>query len=200
MKSLRTQRRQDQISSTKGPVKSSSSYDDNHQVHAALVYVAIVGDLATSMHSKYSKMEYYEALIRERCERFREIKSSRIPRGSLHASYTSGALAQAVAHTYYVESARAVVHHLAGTHQVTHVTTEHPLCELLLDKVPYVKGDLPRKCWHEAIFALGGQLRKQEVEEYLSGPMERRRAMEGIIPIVVWRYVQGRCGVGSSYA
>lgn len=176
-------------------------FHDNPRIHAALVYVAIAaGDLVASMHERRPKMDYYEAMMRERCERFGEIRSSRLAQGSLLGGYTSGALARAVSHTHYVDSLRAVVRLLTGTTRVTHVTAEYHLRELMLEEVPYVQGDTAGKKWHLALFTLGGHIRAHEVETHLDEPLCRRRAMEGMLPVILWRYVQVRRGVGPSYA
>lgn len=176
------------------------SLHDDPRIQAALVYVAIrAGDVAAGMHDKYPKMEYYEAMIRERCERLGEVRSSRIPLGSLPGGYTSGSLARVVAQMFYVDSIRAVVRHLAGAHRTTHVTAEHHLRELLIEEVPYLKADTPGKRWHAALFTLGRHLSEREVDERFADPTARRRAMEVMLPIIIWRYVQGRRGVGLSY-
>lgn len=50
------------------------------------------------------------------------------------------------------------------------------------------------------MLTIGGHLQEREVVAHLAEPAARRRAMEGFLPVIVWRYVQGRRGVGTSYA
>lgn len=118
----------------------------------------------------------------------------------LQDGYSSGAIARAVAHIYCVSTLRALVRHLSGTVRVTLVTAEFHFRELFLDEVPYEKGGAQEKEWHRTPFTLGGHLHNREVSEHLTTPTVRRRAMESMLPVIILRYVQGRRGVGASYA
>lgn len=163
--------------------------------HSALFNCAIrAGERAARMHEDHAFMTDFEHLTVQRCAALDRLKYPSIPGGAIPPADPLEMLGDALTRSGYIDYWKGVLRHLLGVNRLHRTTANDHLQQLFGVEIQNGKGDSRGDAWYEEFLTRDVCLTRKQVKQFLQEPIARQRALEGIYPIMLMRYMQLRKG------